>query len=173
MKSIILDIETLSIQPNALITEIGLVAFTQEDFQPVAEMLVYPSFFDQIILSRHICPDTIGFHKAKGTLPTTFGIGNLKESCNAIAAFIYTHKPNRIWIQGPDFDRPILENFFRALNLPMPWEYWRTSDSRTAWNLAFPGIKHDPRPHHAIPDCYATLKDLQASLTQLNCQASA
>ena len=90
-----------------------------------------------------------------------------------LQAFIAHHKPSHVWIQGPDFDRPILEDLCRQLGVDMPWKYYLTADSRTAWNLAFPGQKHDPRPHHALPDCKATLADLARSLIALGSRHAA
>ncbi len=171
--SIILDIETLSRRPNALITEIGAIAFNRADFVETSCLLLQPGFFEQLQLGRHICPETIQFHKQKKTLPSQLGDMPVKDAVHFLSRFIREHKPERVWIQGPDFDRPIIESFCREVGEDLPWDYWRTADSRTAWNLAFPGIKHDPRPHHSVPDCRATLKDLARSLIELNRRESA
>jgi hypothetical protein len=52
--------------------------------------------------------------------------------------------------------------------MPLPWEFWKSRDARTAWDMAFPGQKHAPRPHRALADCHATLADLTAALRRLN-----
>lgn len=166
--SIILDIETLSRRPDALVLEVGLIAFNRADFVPFDCLELFPGFFPQIQSGRHLCAETIAFHTKQGTLPTQVGDQCPAVAMKALANFIASHKPHRVWIQGPDFDRPILENLCQQHGLALPWEYWRTADSRTAWNLAFPGVKHDKRPHRAIADCKATLHDLAKSLIALN-----
>lgn len=166
--SIILDLETLSRQPNALITEIGVLAFDRRDFSVIETLLITPDIFSQLQDGRHACPQTIAWHRSQNTLPTTNGTGTILADLTTLHQFFTEHAPQRIWIQGPDFDRPILENLCQSHHLPLPWDYWRTADSRTTWNLAFPGTKHPKRPHSALGDCHATLRDLHASLTILN-----
>ena len=166
-ESIIIDIETLSTRTDSLVIEIGAIAFNRDTLSETASMLLTPSFFEQLAAGRHVCPQTIAFHRKKKTLPTTLGDMPLRESIFHLRKFIQHHQPQHVWIQGPDFDRPIIESLCQHVGEPLPWEYFRTRDTRTVWDVAFPGIKHDSRPHHAVPDCRATLKDLTAALSLL------
>ena len=180
MTSLILDIETLARTPDAVITEIALLVFSVPQFDVVAELTLKPNILDQIEKFRNVEPETIAFHRSKGSLPQAIGDLSPESTIQAMKAFIAEHNPRHVWIQGPDFDgpiienictqfvRPIIENFCQQSDQPLPWEYWRTRDARTAWDLAFPGVKHAPRPHRAIEDCRATLTDLSASLRTLN-----
>ncbi len=165
--SIICDIETLSRKPSAIITEIGLLAFNRADFVAFDEITVRPGFYPQIESGRHLCAETLRFHRKNRTLPMAVTDLEPTIAIREIADFIGRHNPEHIWIQGPDFDRPILESFHQQFGEELPWDYWRMMDSRTSWNLAFPGIKHDKRPHTAIGDCKATLADLAKSLIAL------
>lgn len=162
--SIILDIETLSRQPNAVITEIGLIAFDRSSFEIVSELAIKPSILEQIALGRHSCPDTIAFHRNNGTLPDFNSETSVEYTVSRLGEFIHHHSPRHIWIQGPDFDRPIIENLCQQAHRSLPWDYWRTRDSRTTWDIAFPGVKHPKRPHSALGDCRATLDCLLQSL---------
>jgi hypothetical protein len=60
-----------------------------------------------------------------------------------------------IWCQGPAFDIVILENLYRQLSKPTPWQFWQIRDSRTLF-----GVHGDPREkdrkaaHNALMDCY-------------------
>jgi hypothetical protein len=166
--SLILDIETLSRRQHAIITEIGVLAFNRADFVAFDEILIRPGFYPQIEAGRHLCSETLQFHRKNKTLPMEVTDQDPAESIQLLAAFIRKHNPENIWIQGPDFDRPILESFHQDFHAELPWDYWRTRDSRTVWNLAFPGIKHDKRPHSALGDCKATLQDLAKSLITLD-----
>jgi hypothetical protein len=166
--SIILDIETLSRRPHAIITEIGVIAFNRADFVIIDEIVIRPGFYPQIEAGRHLCNETLQFHRKNKTLPMEVSDQDPALSIRDLADFIRRHNPKQIWIQGPDFDRPILESFHQDNGAELPWDYWRVSDSRTTWNLAFPGVKHDKRPHSALGDCKATLRDLANSLLTLN-----
>ncbi len=179
--SIIIDIETLSCEPTAIITEIGLLAFDRYSLEPmlhtsipeafsvVDEFTIHPDLFAQMAAGRTSCPETLAFHRSNETLPTFRELQSPpKVCCHLLRDFIERMRPHRIWIQGPDFDRPILENFCTQFGDSLPWEFWRTRDSRTLWDLAFPGERHASRPHHALPDCRATLADLTKSLQTLN-----
>ena len=166
--SIILDIETLSRRPNAIITEIGLLALNRADFIAFDETCVRPGFYPQIEAGRHLCNETLQFHRKNKTLPMQVTDQDPKITLRLIADFVRQHNPQHIWIQGPDFDRPILESFHQQFGAELPWDYWRIRDSRTVWNLAFPGVKHAPRPHSALGDCRATLQDLAKSLIALD-----
>ena len=171
--SIILDIETLSRRPDAIITEISLIAFIREDFTQYGGQCIRPGFYPQIEAGRHLCADTLRFHRKNKTLPMQVTDEDPKTSIRLLADFVRQHNPVHIWIQGPDFDRPILESFHQQFGAALPWDYWRIRDARTAWNLAFPGVKHAPRPHSALGDCTATLHDLAKSLIALNRTAAA
>jgi hypothetical protein len=175
MTSLILDLETLATTSEAVITEIGVIAFSIPDFKILDSLLVRPNILTQLASYRHADPDTIAWHQQQASLPTLIGDSALKDTIAAITRFIEFHEPRHVWIQGPDFDMPILanvarsilEDFFTQFGGELPWKFWTTRDARTAWDIAFPGVKHAKRPHHALPDCEATLADLAKALTEL------
>ena len=166
--SVILDIETLSTRHDSVITEIAILAFDASSFAVIHEREIMPDLYSQLALGRHVCPDTIDFHRRNASLHINLhGQDSLKDVAFLMEDFFYQFPPHEVWIQGPDFDSPILEHFLAQLGRKLPWDFWRTRCSRTAWNLAFPGVKHSQRPHSALGDCKATLADLQASILRL------
>lgn len=171
--SLVIDLETLSRRPDAIITEIGVVAFNRSDFTERDFIALSPDILAQIGAGRHSCPETIAWHQSNRTAPVTMGDLTPKETCRALRDFITRYRPHRVWIQGPDFDRPILESFCIQFGDSLPWEFWRTRDTRTLWDAAFPDVKHDQRPHYALPDARATLADLTKALAALNRTAAA
>ena len=171
--SIIIDCETLGKSPSSIITEIAAVAFDRNTFAVVDTLECFPDILSQLAAGRTWTADTIAFHQKKASLPNRLVGSDITSTLFQFHSFIKKHDPQWVWIQGPDFDRPLIENLFEAEGGSLPWDYWRTADTRTTWNLAFPGIKHDPRPHHALPDCLATLKDLQSCLLKLQCLTAA
>jgi len=165
--SFILDCETLDTRPGSVITEIGVIAVHRPDFVILDEILLIPDLFYQIDSGRSIDRDTVAFHRKQGTLPaSTRGLTPI-ACCVALQNFFKSHSPKRVWIQGTCFDRPLLEDFFASQCQPLPWHFGTSRDARTLWELAFPGTKHDKRPHSAIPDCKATLADIHSSLKAL------
>lgn len=166
--SLILDLETLDTAPTSIITEMGVLVFNRNDFSEHACFSAEPCIFQQLAVARTASPETISFHHSKGTLPHELDSYHPKQAVRDLHHFIGLYAPHRIWIQGPDFDRPILEHFCNQFGEDLPWEFWRTRDTRTLWDTAFPGVKHDKRPHHAMPDCRATLADLTKALVALN-----
>lgn len=166
--SIIIDTETLSLAPDAIITEIGLLAFNRADFTVIDELEIKPGLFDQLAMGRSYDSSTIEFHQRQGTLPENTSGPTPKATVASIESFILKHQPVRVWIQGPDFDRPLIEDLCRKLGTALPWKYSITRDTRTTFDLAYPGERHAPRPHTALADCRHTLADLARSLVTLN-----
>lgn len=166
--SIILDTETLGTDPSSIITEFACLVFETETFAVVREQEVIFDIAEQLANFRSYTADTLAFHRKRGTLPKSLiGMSGL-DAALQIRSIFQSYSHSHVWIQGPDFDRPLLENFFASQNMPLPWEFWKTRDCRTAYDLAFPGKKHPSRPHKALEDCHATLADLKLSLEKLN-----
>ncbi len=167
--SAILDIETLATSPQSIITEIAIIIFDRATHTVIDHLEIFPDFFEQLAAGRAFDPDTLSFHRKNGNLPN--GKDNQTPCLHAIVKMqeMFTeHQPKHVWIQGTDFDRPIIEDFCKAHNQPLPWRFSKSRDARTTYDLAFPGQSHPKRPHRALEDCQATLADLIQSLTKLN-----
>lgn len=166
--SLILDTETLDTnRRTAAIFEIGIVAFDRSTFQPVDDLEIHPDLATQLLAGRTMSADTVAFHRSRGTFPKSFAGESPAATLVAIEAFVRRHRPKRIWIQGTDFDAPLLEGFAELAGIALPWEYYHVRDARTVWDTAFPGVKHDKRPHRALADARATLTDLFKALDAL------
>lgn len=167
--SIILDIETLSRSQNAVITEIGLIAFDRKTLQVTDTLLIFPGFFPQIEAGRHLCNETVQFHRKLGTLPREVGDKPIEQAHLHLSEFMLKHQPASLWIHGKDFDVPKLETLFTSIGQPLPWKHYQVHCARDAWHLAFPDeTKREKRAHDALGDCIATLRDLTRSLKTLD-----
>ena len=68
-----------------------------------------------------------------------------------------------LWCQGPLFDYAILQNLYKTVGKPCPWNFWQIRDSRTVFGM----MQTDPRKaiqeelHNALADCYYQAKCLQ------------
>ena len=72
------------------------------------------------------------------------------------------------WCQGPLFDYAILQDIYKQLGHPAPWQYWQIRDSRTLFNLV-PRDLNEIRTgaHNALADCYFQAKKVQKVYKQL------
>jgi hypothetical protein len=177
MTSLILDIETLSRHPNAIVTEIAAIAIKAASSSDLTEsgavefdsILIQPCIATQLGDGRHFEAETLAFHDKNHTLPESFTGTSPLVSCMTLGMFISKHQPRTVWIWGKDFDRPILENLYQQHRLPLPWQYWQTACARDAWKIAFGDENKPPkRNHKAIDDCRATLRDLATALKHLD-----
>ena len=72
---------------------------------------------------------------------------------------------DELWCQGPLFDYAILQNLYKQLGKPAPWNYWQIRDSRTVFSM----MPSDPRKaiqedaHNALADCYYQAKCIQST----------
>ena len=72
------------------------------------------------------------------------------------------------WCQGPLFDYAILQDIYKQLGHPVPWQYWQIRDSRTLFSLV-PRDINEKRTglHNALADCFFQAKKVQKVYKQL------
>jgi hypothetical protein len=172
-RHLMLDIETAGTAPGCAILEIAAVPFTWGDFLPsMAEAYhVRVDILDSLAPGFTVDPGTAAWHRAQeartgqALRPTLRG-KPVWEAFSHLASHISHHAPAHVWAWGMDFERPILQHAFEKLRIPFPWHYTAGMDARTVWNLAF--TKPAPkRPHQALQDCHAQIRDLADAVTTL------
>jgi hypothetical protein len=168
MISVFLDLETLDTRPSAIVTEGAFVAFDEDTGEILGELEITPDFWDQLSAGRTWSKETVAFHGRLGTLPEGRG-DDLRECELFVTEFFRSHAPERVWIWGADFDRPVREDFMGGF---LPWEFWKTRCARTVWDVAFPGVKHGKRPHRAMEDVKASIGDLINALAKVGRRAA-
>jgi hypothetical protein len=160
MMDVMLDIETLSTRPEAVVLTLGAVKFDPwaDEVNTETGLYIRIDVDEQLTLNRHVQQDTVDWwgrqpedvrEEALGEQERT----SLDASMDQLNKFLVGS--NNIWCQGPAFDIVILENLYRQLNRPAPWQFWQIRDSRTLF-----GVHGDPRnknavgAHNALIDCY-------------------
>lgn len=162
---IVLDIETLSTRPDAVILTIGAVKFSPFEDHIDADngFHVRINVDEQIVLGRHVSEDTLAWWGTQPQEVREDAMGDdrlsITESLAKLNKFLVGS--NEIWVQGPVFDIATLENLYRQVNSPPPWHYWNIRDSRTLF-----GVHGDPRvkstkAHNALEDCIIQGKAIQ------------
>lgn len=163
---IMLDLESLSTRPDAVILTLGAVKFdpyTPDSFGDT--LYVRPDVDSQIAQGRYVEEDTIEWwgkqhpdvrEEALGT-EGRISVEDMLSQLNRFVVGV-----TNIWAQGSVFDIGCLENLYRMYGRPAPWYYWQIRDSRTLF-----GVHGDPREknkedlHNALADCVSQAQAVQ------------
>ena len=164
---IMLDIETLSTRPDAVVLTLGAVKFNPwaSEIDTDTGLYVRVDVDEQLALDRHVQQDTVEWwgKQAEEVREEALGDANrtsVTELLNQLNKFVVG--VDNIWCQGPVFDIVILENLYRQVERPTPWQFWQIRDSRTLF-----GVHGDPRgkgakgAHNALIDCYYQAQAVQ------------
>ena len=180
---LMIDIETLSLHRDAIVTDVCMLPFTSdgeidENFDPFRAVL--PANPQKEILGRDMNVGTILFWmdqppeaRAPWLRETLNGnIVHLNSLMNLMASRIRFWEPTEIWARGPQFDIVILENIFQGLDIQVPWKYNIVRDLRTL--MAVAGLNTDDvekQPdfiqHSALSDCVFQVRCYQKAMAIL------
>jgi hypothetical protein len=162
-----LDIETLGTRPECVVVTLGAVKFnpyTLDDPGPGIYMRLDAD--EQLALGREVQDETMRWwlDQVEDVREEALGDGNdrikLEEMYRQLNRFLVG--VDSIWCQGPAFDIVILENIYRQMGWPTPWQFWQIRDSRTLF-----GVHGDPREknkaglHNALEDCVSQAQGVQ------------
>lgn len=140
-RHIALDIETLDITPNAVITEVGLhvCQYTPDDsviesIEAEQPLQYNVSWVEQLRAGRSISKDTVQFHIKQGTIQRIVDnkfdaritpLNLLMELKSVIK------KTDYIWCKTVSFDIGTLQSLFDQHGLTVPWSYRNVDELRT------------------------------------------
>jgi hypothetical protein len=169
---VMLDIETLSTRPWSVILTLGAVKFSpwDEDVDTESGLYIRPDVDEQLTMDRHVQDETVIWW---GTQPEdvreealgTDGRISINEMLDQLNRFLVG--ADNIWCQGPAFDIVILENLYRQLNLPCPWQFWQIRDSRTLLSThGDPRDKNKAGLHNALEDAVSQAQAVQTVFKQ-------
>ena len=167
---IMIDLETLSVLPNATILSISAIAFNPFDITP--DLVNYPTFDVLISLegqeNRHVQEETINWwarqhEDVRAKIFSETGRISLKEALEQLTPFVWNK--DRIWAQGVTLDITVLDEAFREYNLPTPWPYHIVRDSRTLLDLCT--VEQPPVTHDSLQDCFRQISGVQQVIHKL------
>ena len=167
-----IDLETLSTNPNAVILTVGGVKFDPHTHAEPSQGMYFKVDDDsQTTMGRDVMDETLQWWslQAKEIKEEAMGEKNripLTEMIKRINKFAVG--VDIFWCQGPLFDYAILQNLYTQLGHPVPWQYWQIRDSRTLFSLV--PKDHDEirkEAHNALADCYFQAKKVQKVYKQL------
>jgi len=166
MADIMLDLESLGTRPDCAILTLGAIKFNPYVLDSFGDSLYLRIDVDeQLALGREVQEDTLTWwsNQAEDVREEALGEGNrvsLTEMYRQLNRFCVG--ATNIWCQGPAFDIVILENIYRQMGWPTPWQFWQIRDSRTLF-----GVHGDPREknkaglHNALEDCVSQAQGVQ------------
>jgi len=134
-KSMMVDIETLSVKPNAHILSIGCSTMGDN-----------PSTFYRVLgidgQGRDVNDDTIEWWVGPRVTQAARDEVLIETKASLKAALVDLHvfykecKANEIWSHGSVFDVIILEDAYKHFKLEPPWNFLNIRDTRTLINLS-------------------------------------
>lgn len=166
-RRIMVDIETLGLEPGAVIVSIGAVVFdrhgTGERFYGSIDCASCEA------AGLHVDADTLEWWQDQPpeVQEQLDGGDPLADVLEAFAAFV--DDAEELWANSPAFDCEHLEAAYGAVDIVEPWEYYQERDYRTLTHL--PGVVELDEPataHHALDDAVAQAETAAATLRWLH-----
>lgn len=128
---VMIDIETLSTQQNAVVLSIGAVGFCCKDGSVTFQNLNL-SFgtkdcrADQISKGRHVSKDTVKWWKSQSeqarAVFNSKNVHDVRTALNKLSQFVRGFNANvRFWGNGSDFDIGILSSLYVDYGIESPW----------------------------------------------------
>lgn len=163
----VIDLETIDVTPTATVLSLGAVKFNPFDTsEPHSELYIKIDIDDQDRLGRTTSDSTIAWWSQQdaSVMEEAF------DQTGAVSVEVALQQLNKwivgvdeLWGHGYGFDITILENMYRSIGKPIPWQFWQISDSRTITKR----MPADPRKsmqtslHNALADAYFQAKSVQ------------
>jgi len=168
---IMLDIETLATSPDAVVLTFGAIKF--DPFNPSIQMSdgIYfrINVDEQIDLGRRVDEGTVDWWGTQSAEVREEALGetdrvSLEDFTKALNKFVVG--ATRIWAQGPVFDIVILENLYRQIGKPAPWQYYSIRDSRTLLKALGDDRKGGALLHNALADAVSQAGAVQSAVNR-------
>ena len=169
-----IDLETLDTKPSCTVLSLGAVKFDPlNDSEPHSELYLKISVDDQDRLGRTTSDDTIAWWAKQdpAAMEEAFdqtGAVTVEEALRQLTKWMVG--VDTLWGHGYGFDITIIEDMYRMVKQPIPWNFWIVKDSRTLFGCC----EKDPRKilkqenlHNALADAYFQAKGVQYAYNEL------
>ncbi len=168
-----IDLETLATDPHCTVLTIGGVKFNPNSFdEPHSEFYFRLDLDEQDQLGRTVTDDTIEWWakqdpKVKEEAFREDDRVGLKHFLDHLTKWMVG--VDVLWGHGYGFDVTIVEDIYRQMATPIPWNFWQVKDGRTLISL----LARDPRKdmqtdlHNALKDSYYQAKAIQVAYSKI------
>jgi hypothetical protein len=153
------DIETLSLQPNAVVLSIGAVRFDPHSDIVASHFNANVNAQPQIAAKRDVDASTVGWwlsqsEQARNAVSSSLlGLAPDPETVlRLLNDFVCEEPDTRLWGYGATFDNAALRSLYNDFNVKPAWSYKHDRCARTIANLEaattvpkleFAGVKHN------------------------------
>ena len=179
-----LDLETLSVRPNAVILVIGAIKFNRgekwdENIDEIG-LKKLDIFYKRIKISTCIYEglhldtktkkwwdeqdDDVKYEALKNPERVT-----LREGLCSFKEWFGSNPRTKIWGNGSSFDCTILGEAYKRCDMEVPWKFWLERDLRTIMDLGKVNMYDLPKyhKHNALYDCYRQIIGFQIAEKKL------
>lgn len=175
---IVIDIETLGIDPGCEIRSIGACAFHDGRLDPLT---FYRLTHNDVSFNGHVDPDTLNWWRTEPSISKLARRHCLQQINRAtitralidftkwiweVDAVRHSSASNTIfWGNGPDFDQACLAVAMKACGVEIPWNYRDNRDYRTIRD-AVGGVELRRRTvrHHAMHDAVHEARKIMTAI---------
>lgn len=169
-KHCMVDLETMSVSPDAVVLSLGAVHFDPWKKGHDNEIYFRINLDDQDLLGRDIDPNTLNWWSKQNpeVIEEAFNPDNrvpLHEAMEKFRKFAWGCQS--IWSHGATFDIVILENIFKQIKKPIPWNFWQIRDTRTIFDLGIDPEMPSNNKHDALQDAIRQAKGIQNVYSKL------
>ena len=170
-RRVMIDIETVGLQREAAILEIGAAQFAPRG-------LIGETFYSSVSITSSqeagltIDADTIEWWVGENSEiagDVLVGGDSLEDALSELVDWYNDIEPHEVWANSPSFDCEILEYAGEQVGVSMPWEFYQERDVRTLDSLPHAvEIEQDGTEHNALDDALYQARLASAILTQLS-----
>jgi len=165
---VMLDIETLGLEPGAAILSIGACRFKPKLGWVRDEFYTTVDRESCIEHGLHVDKETLAWWRDQdGDLAPLDGGQSLPEALADLTEFVDGF--DEFWANSPKFDMAMLEAAYDAVSRDVPWAYYQLRDVRTLRSV--PGaaeLDMEGREHHALDDARHQAAEIAQTLADMD-----
>jgi hypothetical protein len=169
-KHLMVDMETMAVSPKATVLTLGAVHFNPYGEGYSDKLYFRINIDDQDALGREVDPNTLDWWAKQDPkiMEEAFSPDNRVPLTEAMDQF---HKfawgCDAFWIHGATFDLVIIEDIYRQLGKPLPWNFWQLRDTRTLFDLGWDPDMPKGGLHDALQDAIRQAAGVQNIYSKL------
>ena len=154
-KALMVDLETLAVSPNAVVLTLGAVHFNPYGNGYGDQLYFRVNIDDQDFYKREVDPGTLDWWGKQDPVIMEEAF-NTEDRIPLVEAIDKFHKfawgCDTFWSHGATFDLVILEDIYRALKKPFPWNFWQLRCTRTIFDIGIDPKMPQNSKHNALQD---------------------
>lgn len=166
-----IDLETMDTSPDATVLTLGAVHFNPWGNGYGDKIYFRINIDDQDKLGRKVDPGTLDWWAKQDPkiMEEAFSEEDRIPLVDAIDRFHkFSWGCKCFWSHGATFDLIIIENIYRQLGKPIPWQFWQLRDTRTLFDLGYDPEMPKGSLHNALEDAIRQSVGVQNIYRKLN-----